>query len=575
LKTQRIEFAVPVALLLISLCIIAVVWAWLGSPVMFARSLGNPVQKLDCVSYTPFRGSQSPWNSELIISPEEIARDLAELTRSFECIRIYSVDNGLNKVPELASRGGLNVILGIWIGRDRIKNAQLVERALLLVEANPGVITSIIVGNEVLLRGEMTAADLRAIIRSVKARVNIPVTYADVWEFWVRFRELADDVDYVTIHILPYWEDTPVRAEDAAAHVDDVRSRIALAFPGKEIFIGETGWPSHGRMRNGALPSRINQARFISDLLERADRNKFRLSLFEAYDERWKRQWEGTVGGSWGLFARDIGPKYPPRTAVSDHPFWLLQLALGLLFCVSIFGTAFTSLRRRHASTQRASWAAVAVCAIAGGSLLGLAVEKMFSESYGVGDWLIRGVLLVSATAAPVLSSDALVSGRALPTFLELIGPRDGKPLARSEMILGFALIVTTVIAAETALALVFDPRWRDFPFAVLTMAAVPFAAVTLVNRTKTDTRPLAEAIFARLFAAAAIYILLNEGPHNWQAIWTCATYVLFGIVLWQIRAVSVTSAITLAPRIVAADMLAEQVERVVEDKIHPASTLR
>ena len=59
------------------------------------------------------------------------------------------------------------------------------------------------VGNEVLLRGEMTQSDLAATIRSVKAQVPVPVTYADVWEFWLRYREIYDAVDFVTIHILP------------------------------------------------------------------------------------------------------------------------------------------------------------------------------------------------------------------------------------------------------------------------------------------------------------------------------------------------------------------------------------
>src|ERR1035437_7091289 len=80
------------------------------------------------------------------------------------------------------------------------------------------------------------------------------------------------------------------------------RPRMAMAFPGKEILIGETGWPSKGRMRDGALPSRINQARFYSGILDRSKQENFRVILFEAYDEPWKRQWEGTVGGYWGLF---------------------------------------------------------------------------------------------------------------------------------------------------------------------------------------------------------------------------------------------------------------------------------
>ena len=166
---------------------------------------------------------QTPLNPGLIVSPEQIAEDLAELAKVSQCVRTYSVDNGLDKVPELASKVGLKVLLGIWIGNNRLKNALLIETAISLARDYPGAIKAIIVGNEVLLRGEMTPSDLREIIRSVKTRVNVPVTYADVWEFWLRYREVSDDVDFVTVHILPYWEDSPVRAEDAAAHVDAIR----------------------------------------------------------------------------------------------------------------------------------------------------------------------------------------------------------------------------------------------------------------------------------------------------------------------------------------------------------------
>ena len=538
-RTELYALITPLALLLISLIIVTAVWCWLATPVKLAHELIDSA-KLDCVSYAPFRDHQSPWNSTIVISPEQIAEDLAELAKISRCVRIYSVENGLNRVPELASEVGLKVILGIWIGRDRLKNAQLIETVLPLIKGYPGAITAIIVGSEVLLRGEMTASDLRLTIRSVKAQVNIPVSYADTWEFWLRYREVSDDVDFVTVHALPYWEDFPVRAEDAAAHVDDIRKRMMVAFPGKEILIGEAGWPSRGRMRDGALPSRINQARFVSELLQRARRDNFRVNLFEAYDEPWKRQWEGTVGGNWGLFDGESRRlKHAPGAAISNYPFWKLQLGCGVALSFSVFGLALFALRRRRQSAPGlAPWLAVAASATAGGILFGVTAEKTLYESYGLDGWLTQGSLLAVGIAAPLLCSDAHMSGRALPTFLELIGPRESRTRSFPIMFLGGTLIVTTLIALQSALGLVFDSRWRDFPFAGLTMAVVPFWTLTLLNRSKSGKRAITEAVFASLLAVAALYIPFNEGSQNWQALWTCMMYFMLSTTLWQPRSV-------------------------------------
>jgi len=517
------------------------VWWWLATPVTLPRAPIDAAAKLECVSYAPFRNDQTPHDQALIVSPEQIAEDLRELAKVSKCIRTYSIDNGLDKVPELASRAGLKVLLGVWIGRDRAKNAHLVDIAVSLVRDHPGVVTAIIVGSEVLLRGEMIVSDLREIIRSVKPRVDVPVTYADVWEFWLRYREIGADVDFVTVHFLPYWEDFPPRAEDAAAHVDGIRKQVAAAFPGKEILIGEAGWPSHGRMRDGALASRVNQARFISEILDRARRDNFRVNLFEAYDEPWKRRWEGTVGGYWGLFdSVDRKLKYPAGEAISNYPFWKLQMACGLALCICVFGSALLTLKHRPSHPGLASWIAVAVSATVGGILLGVSADKMLHESYGYGGWLLQGLLLAAGIAAPLLSTYALMSGRALPAFLEVLGPPKGRTPFFMTNMLGITLIVTTLVAAEIALSLVFDARWRDFPFAALTMAVVPFWTLAFLNGPKSGTRPLSEAVFTGLFALAAVYIILNEGSDNWQAMWTGAVYFLLGSALWQARTVAV-----------------------------------
>jgi exo-beta-1,3-glucanase (GH17 family) len=536
-RTELVSLRTPLTLLLISLGAIAAVWWWLGIPANFAHAPIDPNDKVQCISYAPFRNHQTSLSPATQVSREQIAEDLAQLAKISNCIRTYATDLGLDQIPELAAKVGLKVIQGIFLDRNRQKNLTQISTGIRLAREYPGTIIALVVGNEVLLRKEMSASDLAATIRSIKAQVTVPVTYADVWEFWLSNRELYDAVDFVTIHILPYWENVPVRAEFAAAHADAIRRQIASVFPGKEILIGEIGWPSEGRMRESALPSRTNQARVVSEVLDLARRENFRVSLFEAYDESWKREIEGTVGGSWGLFdsvRRTL--KYPPGIPISNFPLWKLQMCSGMALATLLFAVAWLTLRRKPREAGLVSWFAVGISATTAGILFGVAAQKMFYESYGAGGWLLWGALLVAATASPVFGANALMSGRASPSFLALLGPKDYQTESVLAIMHGLVLIVTTLIGTAIALGLVFDPRFIDFPFAALTMAAVPFAAMTLLNPPKKGIRPMAESIFASVFLVSAIYTGLNEGPDNWQSLWTCAAYILLAATLWRAR---------------------------------------
>jgi exo-beta-1,3-glucanase (GH17 family) len=538
---EPISLRTPLALLLISLGAIAAVWWWLATPITLARAPIDPAAKLQCVSYAPFRGAQTPLVKTTLVPPEQIAEDLAQLAKISDCVRTYSIENGLDQVPALAAKVGLKVIQGIWLGSDRLKNLTQISTVVGLTKAWPGTISAVVVGNEVLLRGEMSTSDLAATIRSVKSQITVPVTYADVWEYWLRNREVYEAVDFVTIHILPYWEDFPIPARNAAAHVDAIRKQMAVAFPAKEILIGETGWPSEGRMREGALPSRTNQARVVSEILDLARQENFRVNLIEAYDQPWKRGLEGTTGGYWGLLdSVQRALKYPPGEAISNYPFWKLQMGSGMAMSVLVFGAALLTLRRRPWTPRLAAWIAVALCATTAGVLLGVAADKLYYESYGFGGWLRWGTLLTAALAAPLLCANALMSGRSLPTFLQLLGPREDRTGSVLTIVLGAALILTVLIASETALGFAFDPRYKNFPFAALTMAVVPFATLMLLNRPQQGSRPIAEAVFAGMFAIAALYTLFNEGFANWQSLWTCAVYFLLGVTLWQARGVQI-----------------------------------
>src|SRR5258705_3113636 len=119
---ELISLRTPLALSVISLIAIGGVWWWLATPITLARAPIDPNAKLLCVSYAPFREGQTPLVTTTHIAPEQIAQDLAQLAKISDCVRTYSIENGLEQVPALASKVGLKVIQGIWLGSNRLNN---------------------------------------------------------------------------------------------------------------------------------------------------------------------------------------------------------------------------------------------------------------------------------------------------------------------------------------------------------------------------------------------------------------------------------------------------------------------
>ncbi len=513
-------------------------WAWLGAAIDMPPSPLAPGEKLACVSYAPFRGSQSPLDPTIQIPPEQIEQDLRQLAQVANCIRTYATEKGLDQVPAIAKRHGLKVLQGIWVSNRPDFVRQEVETAVAIARRYPDVVAGIIVGNEVLLRGEMPAADLMKIIKNVKSQVKVPVTYADVWEFWLRNRPIADVVDFITIHILPYWEDFPIPAERAAAHLDEIRKSVAAAFPNREILIGETGWPSAGRMREGALPSRADQARVLHDVVALAKREGVRINLIEAYDQPWKRRLEGTVGGHWGLITdAPRARKFVWGEAVSNHPNWRMQAGSGMIFAAVIFAAGYIGMRRSGtpAGVTR-PWIGVAAIAIVAGSLIGWAVENAWLESLGLEGWIRSLLLLTVAIIAAVAGAVATVRGIGIPAYAVILGRAEDRVSGWVPVVLGWIWILLGVMALQAALGLVFDPRYRDFPNPSLTMAVVSFLVVSLVCYRQPGRRCPAETLAAGVLALSAVYIVFNESFANWQAVWFCAVLLTLAFIQWQVR---------------------------------------
>lgn len=258
------------------------------------------VSPVPCMSYAPYRRKgDAPWHASRPIRPEQIREDLRLLMPLTRCIRTYGVEHGLEAVPAVARELGFKVRLGVWIGGDRTGNQAHLEQAIALAREYHDVVDLLVVGNEVLLRGELPLHELTGLLDQARAAQPAPVAYADVWEFWQRHAsELKSHVDVAAIHILPYWEDHPVGIDHALAHVKAVRHSMQRELAPLPVWLAETGWPSAGRQRGAARPGLTEQARFVRQWAQEARPDD---NLIEAFDQPWKRDLEGAMGGHWGM----------------------------------------------------------------------------------------------------------------------------------------------------------------------------------------------------------------------------------------------------------------------------------
>jgi exo-beta-1,3-glucanase (GH17 family)/cellulose synthase/poly-beta-1,6-N-acetylglucosamine synthase-like glycosyltransferase len=287
------------------------------------------------ISYTPshnFTEKDHEWTS-----PEHIDRDMAQIAQITGHVRTYTVSNGLDRLPEIARRHGLTVSLGIWIGSDLELNEKEIELGIRTALASRRVIDRVFVGNEAIMRGDVSADQLNAYIKRVRDALpnRIKVSTAETWSTWLLNPEIGQNVDFITIHLLPYWEGVPVKS--ALGSLQRWYADVQDEFPDKPIVIGECGWPSTGRTRRAAEASQANQAYFIRNFVQLAMDKGYDYYLVEAYDQPWKAGNEGAVGAYWGLFDASGNPKFPFSGMLRTFPAWRTY-ALGAAIIVFLLG---------------------------------------------------------------------------------------------------------------------------------------------------------------------------------------------------------------------------------------------
>jgi exo-beta-1,3-glucanase (GH17 family) len=530
-------------------------------------NLSRPVALMDaqtdhlsCVSYAPFhREGQTPFDQSLSISAEQIEADMTALARRFDCVRTYTVTHGMQEVPRFAEKLGVKVLLGLWIGRNPSDNAKEIATGIALTKKYTDNIRGVIVGNEVLLRRELSPAMLRNYIEQVKAAVSVPVTYADTWDYWLRYQnDLLDAVSFATVHILPYWEDDPAGIANAVDHVSEIYQHTKTEMQGKEVLIGETGWPSYGRQRQAAEPSLINQARFIREFSLRAEQENIPYNVIEAFDQPWKRFSEGAVGGYWGIYAADEAAKFPFRGPVAEVATWSAIAYAAMAVCFGLF----LCLHWKHSPKPLNTLPALLVISISGGGAWTAFCRELVMANRNLLEWAYTGFFASLLLALIFLLGRLLANwcgGQHLPQALPPInqvtlGLRFGlSGIKSSAQLLSILRYLFLFSAALACLLLAFDNHSHDFPLALFSLPAI---GLTLLSWIKVKSEAGLEEIllagwlgFAGLWKAVLEHVVivqdkpwhLANGINQHALLWSLLCLLLsssvLGPILFELRA--------------------------------------
>ena len=280
--------------------------------------------------FSPFQKNQDP-TQQIFPSTKQMESDLALLVGKTHSVRTYSQEKTLTEIPKLAKKYGINVAIGAWIGDDLFRNQQEVELLLQNTRENNNIVRAFI-GNEVVLRNELPVADLIKYINYVQKRLEIPVGTAEPWHIWLKYPELAKSVDFLGVHLLPFWEGVPV--DQAVDYCFERLKDLHKKYPDKPIVIGEVGWPSQGRTRIYAVASTANEATFLRRFLDRATKEGYIYYVMEAFDQPWKRLDEGGVGAYWGVYDVNRQPKFVFTQPIIKIPEWRILAGISIMVAI-------------------------------------------------------------------------------------------------------------------------------------------------------------------------------------------------------------------------------------------------
>lgn len=261
-------------------------------------------EKIHGISFSPYVEGQGPGTQ---IEAEQITDRLSIIKPNINWVRSFSCTEGNEKIPAISKANGLNTMVGVWLDSDLENNEK--ELANGIAAAKAGYVDILAVGNEVLLRGDLSEDQLLDyILRAKQALPDVEVGYVDAYFEFEDYPRIADACDVILANCYPFWEGCP--ADYALLYMKDMYRRAVKAGKGKRVIITETGWPNVGTSERGAEPSYENALKYFINTYLWAEEEAIEIFYFSSFDETWKIAEEGDVGAYWGLWDKDGNLKY-------------------------------------------------------------------------------------------------------------------------------------------------------------------------------------------------------------------------------------------------------------------------
>lgn len=256
------------------------------------------------ICFSPYLENQNIGDE---LSKEQIYRRMELIAPHTKWVRSFSCTEGNEFIPMAAREKGLNTMVGAWIGNSMDQNEKEIEALIHLTKQ--GYVDVAVVGNEVLLRNELSEQQVLDYIKRVKeALPDTPIGYVDAYYQFHERPQLLEACDLVLANCYPFWEGSSI--DQASMYLKQMYAITKSVSQGKPVIITETGWPDKGDDINDAKPSQINAMKYFVNVNNWADKEQIQLFYFSSFDESWKVHHEGDVGARWGLWDKNEKLKY-------------------------------------------------------------------------------------------------------------------------------------------------------------------------------------------------------------------------------------------------------------------------